>query len=131
MQIMFKRQSQTKLRDSSLSCVPAHMLMRVWCNSFVINIALTPFTSICLALTTTIQNCGALSNLVLMLFLGNASVESGFSVNNDILVDNLHEESLDARRIMYDTIQTAAGMFKVEISKTLQQYVGTSKSSLR
>jgi len=56
--------------------------------------------------------------LVLMRSLGNASVESGFSVNSDILVDNLHEESLVARRIMYDTIQTGDGILKVEITKT-------------
>jgi len=47
--------------------------------------------------------------LVLMLSLGNASVESGFSVNSDILVDNLHKESLVVRRILYDTIQTGDG----------------------
>jgi len=63
-----------------------------------------------------------------MLSLGNASVESGFSVNSDILVDNLHKESLLARRILYDTIQTGDGILKVEISKTLQQYVRTSRA---
>jgi len=57
------------------------MLMRIWGNSFVLNIALTPFTSICLALTVTMQNCGAIK-FVLMLSHGNASVESGFSVNS-------------------------------------------------
>jgi len=55
-----------------------------------------------------------------MLSLGNASVESGFSVNSVILVDNLHKESLLVRRIFYDTIQTGDGILKVEISKTLQ-----------
>jgi len=63
-----------------------------------------------------------------MLSHGNASVESGFSVNSDILVDNLHEESLVAQQIVYDAIQTAGGILKVEISKTLQQYVRTSRA---
>jgi len=58
-----------------------------------------------------------------MLSLGNASVESGFTVNSDILVDNLHKESLLARRILYDNIETGDGILKVVISKTLQQYV--------
>ena len=33
---------------------------------------------------------------------GNATVESGFSVNEDILIENLKEESLVAQRIVYD-----------------------------
>jgi len=39
--------------------------------------------------------------LVLMLSHGNASIESGFSENSDILVDNLHEESLVVQWIVY------------------------------
>jgi len=35
---------------------------------------------------------------------------------------------LVAQRIVYDAIQTAGGILKVEISKTLQQYVRTSRS---
>jgi len=59
--------------------------------------------------------------LMLMLSHGNASVESGFSVNSYILVDNLYEVSLVAQRIVYDAIQTAGDILKVEICKTLQQ----------
>jgi protein involved in polysaccharide export with SLBB domain len=33
-----------------------------------------------------------------------------------------------AQRIVYDAIQTAGGVLKVEISKTLQQYVRTSRA---
>jgi len=63
--------------------------------------------------------------LVLMLSHGNASLESGFSVNSDILLDNLHEESLVTHQIVYDDIQTAGGILKVDIIKTLQQCVRT------
>jgi len=128
---MFKQQSQTNLRDSSLSCVPAHMLVRVWQKLFLLSIALIPFA--CMAeivftkyrLDTFYFNLLGTDNdnselwgivkLVLMLSLGNASVESGFSLNSDILVDNLHEESLVARRIMYDTIQkvTVSSRWKI------------------
>jgi len=68
------------------------------------------------------------SALVLMLFHGNASVESRFSVTNHILVDNLHEESLVAQRIVFYAIQTSGGIIWVEISKTLQPYVRTSRA---
>jgi len=41
--------------------------------------------------------------LILVLSHGNAAVESGFSVNGDMLVENLHEASLVAQRIVYDS----------------------------
>ena len=40
--------------------------------------------------------------LILTLSHGNASVESGFSVNADMLVENLQEESLIKQRTLYD-----------------------------
>ena len=43
--------------------------------------------------------------IVFILSHGNARVESGLSVNADMLVENLKEESLTAkRRILYDSI---------------------------
>jgi len=43
--------------------------------------------------------------LVLTLSHGNASVESGFSVYADMLVEKLHKDSLLAQRIVYDGVQ--------------------------
>ena len=40
--------------------------------------------------------------LILTLSHGNASVESGFSVNADMLVENLQEESLIKQGTLYD-----------------------------
>jgi hypothetical protein len=39
---------------------------------------------------------------------GNATVESGFSVNDSILVENMHEESIVAQRQVYDAVQSVA-----------------------
>ena len=42
--------------------------------------------------------------MVLILSHGNAQVESGFSINGDILSENLQEESVVAQRQVYDGI---------------------------
>jgi len=48
--------------------------------------------------------------LTLILSHGNAAVESGFSINNDMLVENLLEDSLVGQRIVYDSVQKAGGV---------------------
>ena len=40
--------------------------------------------------------------MLLILSHGQAQVERGFSVNSQLLVDNLHDESLIAQRIVSD-----------------------------
>jgi len=60
---------------------------------------------------------------VLVLSHGNANVESGFSVNGGILVENLHEESLIAQRQVYDAVLACGGVAAVEVDKSLLQYV--------
>lgn len=65
---------------------------------------------------------------VLTLSHGNASVESGFSVNSDMLVENLHEESLVAQRIVYDAVQSAGGIASLNIDKNLLCYVRGSNA---
>jgi len=62
-------------------------------------------------------------HLILVLSHGNASVESRFSVNSDMLVENMHEESLVAQHIVYDTIQAAGGLTAIDINKSIMQYV--------
>ena len=42
--------------------------------------------------------------MVLTLSNGNATVESGFSINIDILVENVHETSVAAQRQVFDGI---------------------------
>ena len=45
--------------------------------------------------------------LVLVLSHGNASVEGGFSVNKELLIENMHEETAVAQRVVYDAILIA------------------------
>ena len=45
------------------------------------------------------------------------------SVNGDMLVENLHEASLVAQWILYDSISSAGGVLKVAIDKRMLQHV--------
>lgn len=61
-----------------------------------------------------------LVNYLQMIFIlshGNASVERGFSVNKECLVENLEEESLIAQRLVHDTALSKGGVEKMTISK--------------
>jgi len=59
---------------------------------------------------------------VMMLSHGNACVESGFSVNSDMLVENMHEESLVAQRHVYDAVNAVGGVTNVTISRQMLQF---------
>ena len=48
---------------------------------------------------------------------GNASVESGFSVNEDLLVENLLESSLVSKRLVYDAVKYHGDSSNIEINK--------------
>ena len=69
-------------------------------------------------------------HLILILSHGNASVESGFSVNADMLVENLLEESLSAQRTVYDSVQAAGGLTGVNIDKSTLQFVRSEKQKI-
>ncbi|CAN7939964.1 unnamed protein product, partial [Ixodes hexagonus] len=49
------------------------------------------------------------AKMILSLSHGNASVERGFSINKDCLVENQKEQSLVAQRIVYDAVSLAGG----------------------
>ena len=57
--------------------------------------------------------------LVLILSHGNARVESGFSINGDILLPNQLCESIVAQRIVYEGILKAGGVTQVDISSQM------------
>jgi len=65
-------------------------------------------------------------SLILILSYGNAGVESGFSVNADMPVENLQEESLVAQRTVYDSVQAAGSLTLVDIDKSMLQFVRRS-----
>lgn len=50
---------------------------------------------------------------------GNANVERGFSINNECLFENMREESVIARRQVYDAVLYEGGIDNVQISKEL------------
>ena len=58
-------------------------------------------------------------NLILVLFHGNAAVERGFSINKYCLAENLHEESLIARRLVCDAVTTAGRPEKMDITNDM------------
>lgn len=63
--------------------------------------------------------------LILIMSHGNASVEQGFSMNKEMLVENLAEETLVALRICRDEIIKAGGVLKVDLSeRKLFDYYG-------
>jgi len=70
----------------------------------------------------------AVIRVVLILSHGNAAVESGFSVNSDFLVENLHEESLVAQRRLNDAAKASGGVASVNITKSMLQYVRGSNA---
>ncbi|KAG8198417.1 hypothetical protein JTE90_021658 [Oedothorax gibbosus] len=60
--------------------------------------------------------------MVLTFSHGNASVESGFSINKDMLVENLHETSLIALRTVYDGVKSNGGIENVKIIEELMNH---------
>ena len=57
--------------------------------------------------------------LLLVLSHGQASVESGFSVNKEIKIENLKEQSLEAQRLVCDRVKAVDGLLNIDISKPL------------
>ena len=66
-------------------------------------------------LDNTKMNLWEVVKLCLMLSYGNARVESGLSLNNQILDENLRESSLVAERIVYEGIQNEGRVMNVNI----------------
>ena len=54
-----------------------------------------------------------------MLSHDNGSVDSGLIVNGDMLVKNLHETSLVAFRMVFDSVNNAGGHVEVAIDKLM------------
>ena len=52
---------------------------------------------------------------------GQAAVERGFSVNREIIVENLQQKSLISQRLVYDyiTVKHASGLYEYAIPNAL------------
>ena len=57
--------------------------------------------------------------LLLLMSHGQATVERGFSINKEVVVENLSERSFIAHRIVHDHIESVGGLANVQISKQL------------
>ena len=65
---------------------------------------------------------------VCILSMGNTTVESGFSINSDVLVENLLEKCVVAQRQVCDGIHHSGGILKVDITKAMIKCVNISHS---
>lgn len=66
--------------------------------------------------------------IVMTLSHGNASPESGFSINKDILVENMQETSLVALRTIYDAVKSQGGPLSEKVTPEMLQHVKMSRS---
>lgn len=65
--------------------------------------------------------------LILILSHGNAFVESGFSVNKEMLVENMHQETLVGLRTVWDQISYHGGsIMKIDINADMLSYARSS-----
>lgn len=69
---------------------------------------------------------------ILLLFShGNAFVESGFSINKEMLVENLHEETLIALRRACDGVQDAGGEHAIVVDQEMVRYARGASSKYK
>ena len=59
---------------------------------------------------------------------GNAAVESGFSINEQLLQENMHEATVISQRIIYEGLLANGGILKIEIDDGMRRYVKQSHS---
>ena len=67
--------------------------------------------------------------IVLIFLHGQASVESGFSINSSIIVENLHEKSLVAQRLLYDSVNSLGGIKKINSIPVNKEMLKSVKDS--
>lgn len=65
--------------------------------------------------------------ILLVMSHGQASVERGFSVNKQVMVENMKAESVIAQRVIADSIRAAGGLEKIIITKELQMSASSAR----
>lgn len=73
------------------------------------------------------QHIWAIIRRLILLSHGQATVERGFSVNRQIEVENLQEQSVIAQRIIHDHIISVGGVMNVDMSKSLLLSAGSAR----
>ena len=81
--------------------------------------------------TNLIKILGFVIKIVLIFSHGQASIESGFSINSSIIVENLHEESLVAQRLVYDSVSSLGGIKKIDTIPINKEILKSVKDSNR
>uniref|UniRef100_A0A915IFF2 HAT C-terminal dimerisation domain-containing protein n=1 Tax=Romanomermis culicivorax TaxID=13658 RepID=A0A915IFF2_ROMCU len=65
---------------------------------------------------------------LLILSHSNATVESGFSINEDLLVENLHQRLIINQQLVYDYIKSEGGLLKLVVSEKMIKSVSGSRT---
>lgn len=69
--------------------------------------------------TTEYKRLWEVVKVLLVMSHGQASVERGFSINKEVEVENLKQQSLVGQRVIIDHIRAVGGVCKVQITKEL------------
>ena len=72
----------------------------------------------------------AVIKLCLVLSHGNARVESGFSINEQLLQENMREITVIAQRIVYEGIMAEGGILSVDINDSMMRFSQTMVNNL-
>ena len=65
---------------------------------------------------------------VIILSHGNACVESGFSTNEEMLVENMSEGSLIARRMVFSGVMNGGDISNVDVNRKMLKLVNNLHS---
>lgn len=77
------------------------------------------------------QNLWVVTRKILVLFHGQSAVEGGFSVNQDIMLDNMSEKTVVAQRQVFCAIKNYGGALKVPISENMLKSVRAASTRRR
>ena len=70
--------------------------------------------------------------IIFALWHGQAAVERGFSVNSELLVENLQEKTLGASRFAYSSVKSDTNHFsELSFTPRLKQNVRTARMRIR
>ena len=65
---------------------------------------------------------------VMILSHGNTHVESGFSTNEEMLVENMSECSVVAQRMVFDGVMNEVGISNVDVNRKVLKFVNNTHS---
>lgn len=73
------------------------------------------------------ENFWLVVKIILIISHGNATVESGFSINKGLLLENLNEESIVSQRRVYDFVISSGGIKEIEVNEKMALSVKGSR----